>query len=273
MDMTVSTTPREPILQAVDLCHEYEARGERIVALKNVNLTIAAGDFVTVVGPSGCGKSTLAKIFAGLTFQTSGQALYAGSPIRGASSERGMVFQELAVLPWRTVAGNIGHGLEIAGVPKAERAKRVARLIELTGLQGFENKYPRELSGGMRQRVAVARTWAPEPPVILMDEPFAAVDAITRLTLQEELIRLARTTKCTVVFITHSVEEAVYLGDYVVAMTARPGRVLDIVPIPAMGTDRTWEQMIKDPQIEAIVSHVFELVRGRSPVHAALEEH
>lgn len=262
-----------PILRAVNLCHEYEARGETVIALQNVNLDIQEGDFVTVVGPSGCGKSTLAKIFAGLMSQSSGEALYAGQPIAGASSERGMVFQELAVLPWRNVADNIGHGLEIAGVPKAERAERVARLIKLIGLQGFENKYPRELSGGMRQRVAVARTWAPEPPVILMDEPFAAVDAITRLTLQEELIRLAKTMKRTVVFITHSVEEAIYLGDYVVAMTARPGRVLEIVPIPDMGIDRTWEGMIKDPRIERIASHVFELVRGRSPAHSANQGH
>lgn len=264
---------RKPILQAINLRHEYEARGEKIVALQDVNLTINAGDFVTVVGPSGCGKSTLAKIFAGLGTPTSGEALYAGKPIKGASSERGMVFQELAVLPWRTVVGNIGHGLEIAGMPKTEREQRVAELIRLIGLEGFEKKYPSELSGGMRQRVAVARTWATRPPVILMDEPFAAVDAITRLTLQEELIRLARTTKQTVVFITHSVEEAVFLGDYIVAMSSRPGRVLEIVPVPDMGINRTWEQMIRDPRIEAIVSRVFELVRGRAVAPSTERQH
>jgi NitT/TauT family transport system ATP-binding protein len=256
--------PGKPLLQAVHLGHEYQARGSTVVALQDVNLTILEGDFVTIVGPSGCGKSTLASMFAGLTQPTSGQALYNGTAIDGPSSERGMVFQELAVLPWRTVEANIGHGLEIAGVPKGDRRRRVAELIELIGLQGFETKYPRELSGGMRQRVAVARTWAPEPPVILMDEPFAAVDAITRLALQEELIRLAKTTRRTVVFITHSVDEAVFLGDYVVAMTARPGRVLEIVPVNHAPGERTWEDMATNSRLQEIVSHVFELVRGRS---------
>ena len=254
----------KPILQAVGLGHEYSARGSTILALQDVDLTIREGDFVTVVGPSGCGKSTLASMFAGLIRPTSGQALYDGRPITGPGRERGMVFQELAVLPWRTVEGNIGHGLEIAGVPKQERRRRVADMIRLIGLEGFETKYPRELSGGMRQRVAVARTWAPEPPVILMDEPFAAVDAITRLTLQEELIRLTKTTRRTVVFITHSVDEAVFLGDYVVAMSARPGRVLEIVSVGHPPGERTWEAMATDTRLQAIVSHVFELVRGRT---------
>lgn len=256
--------PRKALLQAVGLAHEYESRGERIIALQDVNLTINEGDFVTVVGPSGCGKSTLAKIFAGLVKPTGGIAFYNESPITGPSRERGMVFQELAILPWRTVAGNIAHGLEIAGIPKADRKKRISHLVNLIGLKGFEEKYPRELSGGMRQRVAVARTWATEPPVILMDEPFAAVDAITRITLQEELIRLSKSTRRTVVFITHSVEEAVFLGDYVVAMTSRPGRVLEIVKLPERGIDRSWNNMMEDPAIESIVRHVFELVRGRN---------
>jgi NitT/TauT family transport system ATP-binding protein len=255
---------RKPLLEAVGLGHDYEVRGSKVIALENVNLTIREGDFVTIVGPSGCGKSTLASMFAGLIKPTRGQALYDGKAIEGPSSERGMVFQELAVLPWRTVEDNIAHGLQIAGVPKTERKRRVAELVELIGLEGFENKYPRELSGGMRQRVAVARTWAPEPPVILMDEPFAAVDAITRLTLQEELIRLAKTTKRTVVFITHSVDEAVFLGDYVVAMTARPGRVLETVPVDHPPGPRTWEAMATDTRLQGIVSHVFELVRGRA---------
>lgn len=259
-----SDDQRKPLLEAVGLGHEYEVRGSKVVALEDVDLTIREGDFVTIVGPSGCGKSTLASMFAGLIKPTHGLALYDGKPIDGPSSERGMVFQELAVLPWRTVEANIAHGLEIAGVPKAERRRRVAELVKLIGLDGFESKYPRELSGGMRQRVAVARTWAPEPPVILMDEPFAAVDAITRLTLQEELIRLAKTTKRTVVFITHSVDEAVFLGDYVVAMTARPGRVLEIVPVNHPAGQRTWENMATDTRLQTIVSHVFELVRGRT---------
>jgi len=261
---TTSSSARKPLLEAVGLSHEYQARGTTVTALDDVNLTIREGDFVTIVGPSGCGKSTLASMFAGLIQPSRGEVRYDGKPIKGPSSERGMVFQELAVLPWRTVEDNIAHGLQIAGVPKAERKRRVAELVELIGLEGFESKYPRELSGGMRQRVAVARTWAPEPPVILMDEPFAAVDAITRLTLQEELIRLAKTTRRTVVFITHSVDEAVFLGDYVVAMTARPGRVLEIVPVDHPPGQRTWEAMATDSRLQEIVSHVFELVRGRA---------
>jgi NitT/TauT family transport system ATP-binding protein len=259
-----SPTERKALLEAVHVGHEYKTRGTTVVALDDVNLTIREGDFVTVVGPSGCGKSTLASMFAGLVAPTHGEVLYQGKPIRGASRERGMVFQELAVLPWRTVEANIGHGLEIARVPKAERRQRVKELVSMMGLEGFEQKYPRELSGGMRQRVAVARTWAPEPPVILMDEPFAAVDAITRLTLQEELIRLAKATKRTVVFITHSVDEAVFLGDYVVAMTNRPGRVLEIVPVDHEPGERTWEGMAANRRLQSIVAHVFELVRGRA---------
>jgi NitT/TauT family transport system ATP-binding protein len=264
-DMVVGANASgRPLLEAVGLSHEYDARGSTVTALEDVDLTIREGDFVTIVGPSGCGKSTLASMFAGLIKPTRGQVLYNGKPIEGPSSERGMVFQELAVLPWRTVEGNIAHGLQIAGLPRADRKRRVAELVQLIGLEGFESKYPRELSGGMRQRVAVARTWAPEPPVILMDEPFAAVDAITRLTLQEELIRLAKTTHRTVVFITHSVDEAVFLGDYVVAMTARPGRVLEIVPVNHSAGQRTWEAMATDARLQEIVSHVFELVRGRA---------
>ena len=155
-----------------------------------VDLTIRAGEFVTLVGPSGCGKTTLLKAIAGFIRPTEGTIACDGKPVRGPGRERGVVFQELAILPWRTVRRNIGHGLEIAGMPRAEREQRVQRLIDLTGLTGFEERYPHELSGGMRQRVAVARTWAADPDVILMDEPFAAVDAMTRLTLQEELARL-----------------------------------------------------------------------------------
>jgi NitT/TauT family transport system ATP-binding protein len=253
----------KPVLEAVDLGHVYRGRREEVVALEGVNLSIAEGDFVTIVGPSGCGKSTLARMFAGLTKPTHGQALYRGKPIEGPSRERGMVFQELAVLPWRTVEQNIGHGLEIARTPKAAREERVRELIELVGLTGFEKRYPNQLSGGMKQRVAVARTWATDPPVILMDEPFAAVDAITRLTLQEELLRLAQSTHKTVVFITHNVEEAVFLGDYVVAMTVRPGRVLTVEPVRRRRDVRTWEQMATDHEMRQTVARVFDLVRGR----------
>ena len=152
------------------------------------------------------------------------------------------MFQEIAILPWRTVRRNIGHGLEIAGLPRAERARIVKRLIDLTGLTGFEDRYPHELSGGMKQRVAVARTWAADPDVILMDEPFAAVDAMTRLTLQEELARLCAATNKTVFFITHSVDEAVFLGDRVLVMTPRPGEIKARIDVPRRAPGgRDWE--------------------------------
>jgi NitT/TauT family transport system ATP-binding protein len=173
------------------------------------------------------------------------------------------VFQELAILPWRTVRRNIGHGLEIARVPKAEREETVARLIALTGLSGFEDRYPHELSGGMRQRVAVARTWAANPDVILMDEPFAAVDAMTRLTLQEELARLCAATQKTVFFITHSVDEAVFLGDRVLVMTRRPGVIKAEVEVPRRGPGgRDWESFTTDPEMQAIAERVLRMVRA-----------
>ncbi|MBO0751314.1 MAG: ATP-binding cassette domain-containing protein, partial [Bradyrhizobiaceae bacterium] len=166
-----------------------------------------------------------------------------------------------AILPWRTVRRNIGHGLEIARAPQAKREATVARLIEITGLAGFEDRYPHELSGGMRQRVAVARTWAADPDVILMDEPFAAVDAMTRLTLQEELARLSAATRKTVFFITHSVDEAVFLADRVLVMTRRPGRIKAAIDVPGRGSGRDWESFKTDGALQAIAEQVLRLVR------------
>ena len=174
--------------------HFFQSDSGPVQATGEIDVTIREGEVVTLVGPSGCGKTTLLKAIAGFIMPTEGQILCDGKPVRGPGRERGVVFQELAILPWRTVRRNIAHGLEIARVGKAEREQTVERLIGLMGLVGFEDRYPHELSGGMRQRVAVARTWAADPDVILMDEPFAAVDAMTRLTLQEELGRLCATT-------------------------------------------------------------------------------
>jgi NitT/TauT family transport system ATP-binding protein len=175
--------------------------------------------------------------------------------------DRGVVFQELAILPWRTVRRNIAHGLEIQRMPKHERGERVAYFVGLMGLSGFEDKYPHELSGGMKQRVAVARTWAANPRVILMDEPFAAVDAQTRLTLQEELLRISTMSSNSIMFITHNVDEAVFLGDRVVVMTKRPGRIKAVVPVPVPRQERTVEAMA-DPRFVSLTDQVLQLVRG-----------
>lgn len=252
-----------PILEAIDVNHRYTtSAGEVVTALTDVNLSVQAGELVVIVGPSGCGKSTLLNLFAGLVNPSSGQLKHNGSPIRGPGRERGVVFQDHAVMPWRNVLRNVTHGLEIAGVPKPERVERALDLLAAVGLSGFERKYPHELSGGMRQRVAVARTWANDPDVILMDEPFASVDAMTRLTLQEQLLELVEATQKTVIFITHSVDEAVFLADRVITMSPRPGRIVDVLSIDRPRSERNWEQTKQDPVMQAAMGHVLNQVRG-----------
>jgi len=215
-----------------------------------------------VVGPSGCGKSTLVGLIAGLIKPEAGAVLVDGVAVRGLGRDRGVVFQELAILPWRTVRGNIGHGLEIARVPRAERETIVDRFIAMVGLTGFEERYPHELSGGMKQRVAVARTLAADPKVVLMDEPFAAVDAQTRITLQEELLRISMETRKSILFVTHSVDEAVFLGDRVLVFTHRPGRVKEIVEVPIPRSERRFDRLAGDPRFLAIRERVTHLVRA-----------
>jgi NitT/TauT family transport system ATP-binding protein len=253
-----------------DLSHWFVSAqdGQTVHALDDVHLEIQPGEFVTVVGPSGCGKTTLLNILAGFIKPTTGTALVNGRQITGPGPDRGVVFQELAILPWRSVYRNISHGLEIQKVPKADRDERVARITELVGLEGFENHFPHQLSGGMKQRVAVARTWVSDPDIILMDEPFAAVDAMTRLTMQEELSKLTLATGKTVFFITHSVEEAVFLGDRVIAMTPRPGRIKEEIRVPVPRAERTWEVMSQDQSLQLCVEEVLGLVRDQPGAEA-----
>ena len=216
------------------LCKTFPARGKDapVEALKEVSLTIGDGEFLTVLGPSGCGKTTLLRIMAGLEPANSGEILVDGTPVTGPGPDRAMVFQSFALLPWANILSNVAFGLELRGVSKSEREARAEELIDLVGLKGFEKRLPLELSGGMQQRVGLARALAVDPKILLMDEPFGALDEQTRRLLQEELLVIWEQTGKTVLFITHSMEEAVLLGDRVVLMSARPGRIVDTVHVP-----------------------------------------
>lgn len=191
-------------------------------AVADFDLDIAEGEFVCIVGPSGCGKTTLLRLIAGLEEPTRGEVLLRGKPLEGPGAERGYVFQSFALFPWRTVRRNIEFGLEIKGMSREERRRISDRYIELVGLQGFDDAHPRELSGGMQQRVGLARALANEPEVLLMDEPFGSLDAQTRNLMQTELLKIWNQTHKTIVFVTHSVDESIYLADRVVVLTARP---------------------------------------------------
>lgn len=206
-------------------------KGEQVNVLENVNLRVKRGEFVCIVGPSGCGKSTLLNIIGGFLKQSSGSVLVEGKPVNGPDPKRIFVFQENGVFPWLTVEENVGFGLWQR--PASEREERVRHYIAMVGLQGFERSYPRELSGGMRQRVSIARALLGSPQILLMDEPFGALDEITRNRLDADLLDLWREKKLTVVFVTHSIAEAVYLSTRVVVMAARPGRVVEDVAIDA----------------------------------------
>ena len=214
-----------PIVDVRGVTKTFEVAGQSVVALKDASLTIRKGEFVTLIGASGCGKSTLLRIIAGFETPTSGEALMWGTPIDGPAPQRGMVFQDYALFPWLSVRDNIGFGPTSQGWPKVRVRETTDRFIEMVGLGRFADAYPHQLSGGMRQRVAIARVLANEAEVVLMDEPFGALDAMTRERLQEELLDIWRKTRLTVVFVTHSVEEAIMLADRVVVMTPGPGRI------------------------------------------------
>ncbi len=232
-DQTVKAPPKAGRLDVHGLSHEYirEGSAERQLALVDIEMDIAAGEFVCILGASGCGKSTLLQLLAGLIRPSRGTILLDGIPVSGPSRERGMVFQEYALLPWKTVQANVALGPRLQGMSRSDARAVAERYLEMVGLTGAAKKYPHELSGGMRQRAAVARTLAAEPTVLLMDEPFAAVDAQTRSALQEELVQIWQRTDRTVVFVTHSVEEAALLADRVIVMTSSPGRVKEVHPV------------------------------------------
>jgi len=217
-------------IEGVSLIFQSSGR-ENLLALSEISLTIGDGAFVSILGPSGCGKSTLLYIVGGFVNPTQGVAKVKGKAITGPGPDRGPVFQEFALFPWKSVLGNVMYGPRQQGVKHAEAEAQCRRLIEMVGLKGFENFYPKELSGGMKQRVALARTLAYHPAVLLMDEPFGALDAHTRTRLQNDLLNIWERDRKTVLFVTHSVEEAVFLSDKVVVMTRSPGRIKQIVDI------------------------------------------
>ena len=242
--------------------------GAEVEALGGITLDVPNGEFLSIVGPSGCGKSTLLFIVAGLVAPTEGTVYFGEEPVSGPSWQRGMAFQDFALFPWLTVSENIEFGPKMRGIQREERRRAVGKYLEIVGLKAFADKYPHELSGGMKQRTALARTLANGPDVLLMDEPFASVDAQTRQLLQDELLRIWSTgeTKRTVVFVTHSVEEALYLSDRVLVMTARPGRILEDIAVPFERP--RGEHLLKDPpftdlRIE-IWSHIKREVLGQN---------
>ena len=237
-----TATAANPVsIEFRDICKTFRRGREEALVLDGIRLEVREKEFLAIVGPSGCGKTTLMRMAAGLEFPTSGSVLVHGQPVRGPSPQRAVVFQQFALFPWKTVEENIAFGLRCTGVPASRRRDVVARYIELMGLQGHESAYPQQLSGGMQQRVAIARSYALDPQVLLMDEPFGALDAQTRVVMQEELIRLCRANPRTVLFITHSVEEAVYLADRVVVLGRRPGRIREVLDIASVRHEHQWE--------------------------------
>jgi NitT/TauT family transport system ATP-binding protein len=244
------------------------AQGDKVEALRDINLEIEdefapdgrdIGEFRVLLGPSGCGKSTILRIIAGLDFPDAGEVLVNGKPVTGPGSDRGMVFQKYTSFAWLTVAENIEYGLKVQGMPKGERASKVDHLIEAVGLEGFAKAYPRTLSGGMQQRVAIARSLALRPQVLLMDEPFGALDAQTRNDMQSLLLRIWDETAASVLFVTHDVAEGVYLADRLYIVSPRPGTIVEEIPVPF---GRPRDQSIKQlPEFHDVESHILARLR------------
>lgn len=226
-----------------DLNHTYKAAGRVTKALDDIRLEIKPGRFVVIVGPSGCGKSSLLMMMTGLVTPSSGTILCGGKPMTAPDPDRvGVVFQEASLYPWLTAQDNVEFPLSLHGVPKAERAARAREKLALVGLKGFEDRYPHELSGGMKQRVSIARGLVQNPPILMLDEPFAALDEQTRISMGDELLRIWEETGKTVIFVTHSLTEAAYLADEIIVMSARPGRIIDRIEVD-LPRPRTYAMM------------------------------
>ncbi|MDR1778209.1 MAG: ABC transporter ATP-binding protein [Clostridiales Family XIII bacterium] len=262
-------------LSARDLGLVYNIRRSKkdggpsfLEALKEVNLDVRKGEFLSIVGPSGCGKSTFLYILAGLIKKTTGAAFIGEEEITGPSLNRGIIMQQYALFPWRTIQKNVEFGLEVKKVPKAERRALAEKYIDLVGLSDFANRYPYELSGGMKQRIAIARALAFDPEVLLMDEPFAAVDEQTRGILHEELLRIWEKTSKTIVFVTHAIDEAIFLSDRVAVMTPSPGTIREIVDV---SLPRPRSQEIKsDPEFARLRVKVWQLLQSETAITRAV---
>jgi NitT/TauT family transport system ATP-binding protein len=249
-------------LEASGVRKVYSKNGRELAILDVERFSVREGEFITVIGPSGCGKSTFLHIIGGFIKAECGSIRVYGEEVSAPGPDRGMMFQEFALFPWRTVAGNVAWGLEAQGMPKVEIENVVRKYLDMMGLSDFGHHFPAELSGGMKQRVALARVLAFDPKVLLMDEPFGALDAQTREVMQEELTRLWERTGKTIVFVTHDIEEAVYLGDRVVVLTARPGRIREEVPI-ALPRPRGLE-VKKSAQCHEYRNYIWDLIRSES---------
>jgi NitT/TauT family transport system ATP-binding protein len=227
-----------------------------IKALADVNFSVRKNEFISIIGPSGCGKTTLLKMIDGLIPYDSGEIVINGTKVSAPGPDRAVVFQTFALLPWRTVLANVEFSLELRRIPKAERTQTARNYLKRVGLEEFENHYPHELSGGMQQRAGLARALAVNPMILLMDEPFGSVDAQTRQLLQEELLELWQRERKTVIFITHSMDEAVYLSDRVVVMTPRPGRVAEILDVP-LARPRSADDVRRDPKFVELTNYIW----------------
>ena len=256
--MAENTTDKDIMLTVRGLSKIFEGASGPVTALKDVDLYGKKSEFVMIVGPSGCGKTTLINIIGGLEHATGGQVVLEGQEVSSPGADRGMVFQGYSLFPWLTVRKNVEFGLKMKGLRAAERAEKARKYIDLVGLSGFEDALPRQLSGGMKQRVAIARTLANEPEMLLMDEPFGALDAQTRVVMQELLADISRRTKTTILFITHDIDEAVLLGDRIYVMSRRPGTIRDVLTVDIPG-ERSHNSLVL-PEFLSIKKTIMDML-------------